>query len=61
MYIWRAKAEYEDGTVVEKEFPYATEYLQITEEQEQEKIKEFLANYHEDLKAVDIVRGESEE
>ena len=61
MKVWKVKAEYEDGTMVEKEFPYATEYLPITEEQEQEKIKEFLANYHEDLKAVDIVRGESAE
>lgn len=61
MKVWKAKAEYDDGTVVEKEFPYATEYLAITEEEEQDKIREFLANYHEDLKSVEFVRSETEE
>lgn len=48
MKIWRAKAEFKDRTVVDKDFPVTANGVWLTEGQEKSQIENFMINIQED-------------
>lgn len=47
MWIWEARAEYEDGTEIEKHFPYNEDDNYEMECKRQQVLEEWLINQHE--------------
>lgn len=45
--VWHAHAEYEDGTVIDKKFPYTSDGDFEDEENRKYEIECWLLNYHE--------------